>query len=198
MKEKSNLNGEIFDFYRKLDRRIFLDDEYKQYADVDQALPIGYEQTISQPSLVLEMTIQLQLNKKCKVLEIGTGSGYQTALLAQFAQEVYTIERIEDLSRKAQERLTRLGYQNIKFKIGDGSEGWPEFAPYNRIIVTAGAGRIPQELIEQLAVDGRMVLPVGEPGLQELVLVEKDERGNIKREPLGEVRFVPLVGKYSY
>lgn len=198
MKEKSKLNGEIFDFYRKLDRRIFLDDEYKQYADVDQALPIGYEQTISQPSLVLEMTIQLQLNKKCKVLEIGTGSGYQTALLAQFAQEVYTIERIEDLSRKAQERLTRLGYQNIKFKIGDGSEGWPEFAPYNRIIVTAGAGRIPQELIEQLAVDGRMVLPVGEPGLQELVLVEKNERGNIKREPLGEVRFVPLVGKYSY
>jgi len=193
-----DINQAILSFYNKLDRSLFMPDEYKKYAKVDQALPIGFEQTISQPSLVLEMTMYLDLNPACRVLEIGTGSGYQTALLAQFAKQVYTVERIEELSKKAQKRLEQMNYKNIQFKVGDGSEGWPEYAPYDRIIVTAGAGIIPRELIEQLALGGKMVIPVGEKDVQELVLIEKDEQGIITKESMGKVRFVPLVGKYTY
>jgi len=187
---------ELIEFYRKLDRSYFMD-EYKKYAKEDAPFPIGYGQTISQPSLVLKMTLVLEIHKKCRVLEIGTGSGYQTALLAKFAKEVYTIERIKPLHKKARERLEKAGYDNIHFKLDDGSIGWEEHAPYNRIIVTAGAAQIPQELKEQLALGGRMIIPVGPKTLQDLMLVRKDEKGNVTEELIEKVRFVPLVGKYE-
>jgi len=192
------MNQEIFDFYKRLDRSFFIDNEYKEYAHCDQALPIGFEQTISQPSLVLEMTLQLDLAKTHRVLEIGTGSGYQTALLAEFVKEVFTIERLAELSSNAQKKLKRLGYKNIKFKIGDGSNGWEEFAPYDRIIVTAGANEIPQALAQQLKSPGKMIIPVGEPGLQDLLIVEKDANNNLKTNNLGKVRFVELKGEYGW
>jgi protein-L-isoaspartate(D-aspartate) O-methyltransferase len=185
-------------FYEKLDRAYFIDNEYKVLAGLDQPLPIGYEQTISQPSLVLQMTQLLELQKGSKVLEIGTGSGYQTALLAEFSESVYTIERIKELSQSAKDKLDRLGYTNIDYKIGDGSLGWAEHSPYDRIICTAAAQSIPAELAEQLADNGRMILPVGPAGLQELMLIKKDGQGKVSAEPLSMVRFVEMKGKYGW
>lgn len=194
-----DMNQDIIDFARQLDRRLFIDDEYQEYAHCDHPLPIGYGQTISQPSLVLEMTLQLQLIPGCKVLEIGTGSGYQTAFLAHFAGQVYTIERIKELSEKAQKRLTRMGYSNIHFRIGDGSQGWEKFAPYDRIIAAASAGQIPDELVAQLKPGGRMILPVGQPEEpQDLLLVYKNEADRISTEILEKVHFVEFKGKYGW
>jgi len=185
-------------FFQQLDRAFFIDNKNKEYASLDTPLPIGYEQTISQPSLVLEMTYLLAPNKECKVLEIGTGSGYQTALLAEFSGQVYTVERIKELAENAREKLTQLGYSNIAYKIGDGSQGWTENAPYDRIIVTAAAQEIPPELIKQLKPGGKMVIPVGPRGMQELLLITKNQSGEINRENVGEVRFVEMKGKYGW
>jgi protein-L-isoaspartate(D-aspartate) O-methyltransferase len=189
---------EIMAFFRKLDRSIFIDNEYKTYAYLDDALPIGYGQTISQPSLVLEMTFELAPDKSSKVLEIGTGSGYQTALLAQFSGTVYTVERIPELSAKAKEKLDSLGYRNIIYNIGDGSEGWSEHGPYDRIIVTAAAARIPDKMTEQLKCGGRMIIPVGREGLQELLLITKDFKEEIHTKIIERVIFVELKGKYGW
>lgn len=189
---------ELMAFFRKLDRSIFIDNEYKTYAYLDDALPIGYGQTISQPSLVLEMTFELAPDKNSKVLEIGTGSGYQTALLAQFSGNVYTIERIPELSAKAKEKLDSLGYRNIIYNIGDGSEGWSDYGPYDRIVVTAAAASIPDELIEQLKCGGRMIIPVGREGLQELLLITKDFKEEIHTKIIERVVFVELKGKYGW
>ncbi len=186
------------EFYLKLDRSLFLDSDYKAYAKNDHPLPIGHGQTISQPSLVLEMTRLLAPEKDSTVLEIGTGSGYQTALLAEFAREVYTIERIDELSRKARTRLDALGYRNIHFKIGDGSGGWREKAPFDRIMITAAAGKRPVELIRQLSTNGRMVVPVGPPSMQVLLLITKDEKGQVSEEKRGQVKFVEMVGTYGW
>lgn len=191
-------NESLWSFFRKLDRSLFLDDEYKPMASVDWPLPIGYGQTISQPSLVVEMTRILDIGPDCTVLEIGTGSGYQTALLAHFARLVCTVERIAELSVAAQTRLERLGFSNILFKIGDGSLGWSEHSPYDRIMVTAAAGRIPDELLNQLKPGGRMVIPVGPPSWQQLLLVTKDAQGLIHQHPIENVRFVELHGKYGW
>jgi protein-L-isoaspartate(D-aspartate) O-methyltransferase len=185
-------------FFLQLDRAFFIDNKNKEYAYLDTPLPIGYEQTISQPSLVLEMTYLLAPDKECKVLEIGTGSGYQTALLAEFSGQVYTVERIKELAEKAREKLTQLGYSNIAYKIGDGSQGWTENAPYDRIIVTAAAQETPPELIKQLKPGGKMVIPVGPRGMQELLLITKDQDGEINRQTVGEVRFVEMKGKYGW
>lgn len=185
-------------FYRKLDRSLFLDDGYKALADKDHPLPIGFGQTISQPSLVLEMTRLLAPEKDSRVLEIGTGSGYQTALLAEFSARVYTIERIGALSEQAQERLTALGFDNIEFKIGDGSQGWKEYAPFDRIMVTAAAGKRPDDLIDQLADGGRMVIPLGPPSLQNLLLITKDDKGKLRQQGQGQVKFVEMVGPYGW
>lgn len=191
-------NAELYDFFNKLDRSVFIDNEYKEYAHCDNALPIGYKQTISQPTLVYEMTQRLKLEKGLKVLEIGTGSGYQTAFLAEFGGTIYTVERIEELSQNAQKRLEKLGYKNIKFKVGNGSEGWKEFAPFDRIIVTAAAGKVPQPLVEQLKHGGIMIIPTGEKGSQELLLISKDANGNIQSKSLGAVTFVELKGEYGW
>lgn len=190
--------NEVKDFYNQLDRSLFVDEELKKIAQVDRPLPIGFKQTISQPSLVLKMTIQLELDKSCRVLEIGTGSGYQTAMLAEFAEEVFTIERIEELSEKAEKRLSRLGYSNIRFRVDDGSKGWPECAPYDRIVTTAAAGSMPDKLLEQLKPGGIAIAPVGPKTYQELLKIRKDEDGNLTSVSLGGVRFVEMKGEYGW
>ncbi|MFS0689985.1 protein-L-isoaspartate(D-aspartate) O-methyltransferase [Sporosarcina sp. 179-K 8C2 HS] len=192
----ANQNLDIITYFQKLDRSFFMD-ELKEFAYMDEAIPIGHEQTISQPSLVLEMTLALDLQPNSKVLEIGTGSGYQTALLAAFSDSVYTIERIAALHERAKERLKKAGFSNIHFKLDDGSTGWEEHAPYDRVMVTAAAAQVPCELMDQLATGGKMIIPVGTPLLQELLLLEKDEDGDIQTAVLEEVRFVPLKGKYE-
>ena len=184
--------------FRSLDRSFFVDDNVKQYADLDLPLPIGFGQTISQPSLVLEMTRLLAPDMDSRVLEIGTGSGFQTALLAMLVAKVYTVERIEQLMEKAKQRLEALNLSNIFYRVGDGSRGWPEHGPYDRIMVTAAASVLPDELINQLAVDGRMVVPVGPPDLQELKLVTKKDPGKVHVETVDMVRFVELKGKYGW
>jgi protein-L-isoaspartate(D-aspartate) O-methyltransferase len=189
---------ELLAFFERLDRSAFIDNEYKKYSDVDQALPIGFGQTISQPSLVLEMTKLLNPEPSSKVLEIGTGSGYQTALLAKFSGQVYTVERLRELSLSAQDRLEGMGYSNIFYKIGDGSEGWAEHAPYDRIMVTAAASEIPEELLEQLRAGGRMIIPIGPEDIQELVLVTKDRKEEIYSETIEYVKFVELKGRYGW
>lgn len=188
----------LLSFYRSLDRSFFVGDNYKVLAHYDSPLPIGYEQTISQPSLVYEMTRLLSPEKDSRVLEIGTGSGYQTALLAEFAAEVYTVERIEPLSEKARQRLAALGYGNIFFRTADGSSGWEEKAPFDRIMVTAAAGTRPVGLIDQLSTNGRMVVPVGPPSVQDLLLITRDAQGNLSEKNLGQVRFVEMVGDYGW
>lgn len=192
----TNQKEDIISYFEKLDRSLFMD-EHKEFAYLDEPLPIGHEQTISQPSLVLKMTLALNLQPHSKVLEIGTGSGFQTALLAAFSDSVYTIERIEALHERAKERLEEAGLVNIHYKLDDGSTGWEEHSPYDRIMVTAAAAQLPQELIDQLARGGKMIIPVGTPFLQELLLIEKDENGKIHTEVLDNVRFVPLKGKYE-
>lgn len=187
----------LLQFFTSLDRSLFLGMQYKGLAKLDRPLPIGLGQTISQPSLVLYMTQQLDLKKNQKVLEIGTGSGYQSAFLAEFCAELYTIELLAELQKQAKERLRGLGYHNIHYKVGDGSLGWAEHAPYDRIMVTAAAKRMPLPLIEQLAFGGIMIIPVGPLGWQELMQVTKDSEGNIEQKKLLDVAFVELVGKYS-
>lgn len=184
----------IVQFYEELDRSYFIED-HKEHAHLDQPLPIGHGQTISQPSLVLEMTLALDVEETHRVLEIGTGSGYQSALLAKAAEKVYTVERIQEHYEQAKKRLGNAGYSNIEYKLGDGSLGWSEHAPYDRIMVTAGAKTLPEALVEQLAPEGKMVIPVGE-GAQELLLVQKDLDGEVSQDHLAYVRFVDLIGDY--
>lgn len=192
------VSKKLNDFFKSLDRSFFIDNEFKSYAHIDRALPIGHEQTISQPSLVLKMTEQLSLDENSRVLEIGTGSGYQTAFLAEFSKEVYTIEKIKKLGEGAKDKLDQLGYKNITYKIGDGSNGWPEYAPYDRIIVTAAAEKVPDELVEQLALGGIMIIPVGPQGSQELKKITKAMDGKIHSETITYVVFVEMKGKYGW
>jgi len=157
-------------------------------------LPIGYGQTISQPYIVALMTDMLQLQPEYRVLEIGTGSGYQTAILSQLCRQVYSMEVVPELSESAQRLFQQLGYDNILTRTGNGYEGWPEHAPYDGIIVTAAASEIPHALMEQLKPGGKMVIPVGEPySHQELFLVEKDPQGEIRIQAILGVAFVPLI-----
>ncbi len=198
MSENNSLEADIYEFFLKLDRSLFVDREFQNLAAKDHPLPIGFNQTISQPTLVLYMTLQLDLNKDCRVLEIGTGSGYQTAFLAEFAGQVYTVERIPELADKARKRLQSLGYDNISFQTADGSQGWEEFAPYDRIMVTAAAGKTPEKLIQQLTPGGKMIIPVGPSYNQELFMLTKNENQQIQKTSLGEVRFVEFKGEYGW
>jgi protein-L-isoaspartate(D-aspartate) O-methyltransferase len=192
------MREELYKYFQQLDRSLFVDPEYQDLAQQDHPLPIGFDQTISQPTLVLYMTMELDLEPGCRVLEIGTGSGYQTALLARFAGEVYTVERISELVQKARKRLLTLGYDNIYFRVGDGSEGWEEYAPYDRIMVTAAAAKIPDRLLEQLKPGGKMVIPIGPKHSQELFLLTKNDNKQISKAPLGGVRFVEFKGEYGW
>lgn len=189
---------ELETYFRSLDRSFFVESDMKKYATLDEPLPIGYGQTISQPSLVLEMTRLLAPEKDSKVLEIGTGSGFQTAILAKMSGKVYTVERIDKLMEKAKKRLETLNFTNVYYKVGDGSMGWKEYAPYDRIMVTAAARVLPVELVNQLANGGRMVIPIGPPDLQELKLITKTENGVIQSKTMGMVRFVELKGQYGW
>jgi len=163
----------------------------------DHPLPIGHKQTISQPYMVALMTEALDLTGKEKTLEIGTGSGYQTAILAELSEKVYTVERIRDLLVNARKLLGELGYTNILFKAFDGTLGWKEFEPYDAIMVTAGAPRIPQPLVDQLAEGGRLVIPVGSKFSQELIKATK-KKGELVQQELGGCRFVDLVGIHGW
>jgi len=181
----------VLDAMRKVPRHVFVPESMLSHAYSDEPLPIGEGQTISQPYIVAYMTEALSLQPGDRVLEIGTGSGYQTAVLAEIAQEVFTVELVEVLSRRAQSILKKLHYKNIRFKIGDGTFGWPERSPFDAIIVTAAPDTVPSNLEEQLKIEGRMIIPVG-AALQELVLVTRGKK-KFRRKKLLPVRFVPLV-----
>ncbi len=177
----------------KVERHRFVPENMQPYAYRDQPLPIGEGQTISQPSLVALMTELLELKITDKVLEIGTGSGYQAAILGELVDSVFTIEIIEPLGQRSMRLLDELGYENVHVKIGDGYQGWPAYAPFDAIIVTCAPSDIPQPLQDQLAEGGRMIIPVGkENSVQELVLLRK-RKGKITRESVLPVRFVPML-----
>ncbi len=190
-------DGKVLAAMRKAPRHLFTSGKSLENSYADYPLPVGEGQTISQPYMVALMTQCLELKGGEKVLEIGTGSGYQAAILAEIAKEVYSVERYDTLAQKAQAILDGLGYKNIKIKTGDGTEGWGEFAPYDGIIVTAGAPSVPEPLIEQLAEHGRLIIPVGGPFGQELLLIRKNQ-GEFTQESICGCTFVPLVGKYGW
>ncbi len=195
IKARGVSDPKVLEVMEKVKRHDFVDASLKEAAYADRPLPIGYGQTISQPYIVALMTELLQLDKNDTVLEVGTGSGYQAAVLAEIAKEVYTVEIIPELGDLARERLERLGYKNVQVKNGDGYFGWQDHAPYDGIIVTAAATHIPSPLIEQLKPGGRMIIPVGPVfHVQTLVLVEKREDGSVRQKSLLPVRFVPLTG----
>jgi protein-L-isoaspartate(D-aspartate) O-methyltransferase len=181
---------------REVPRHEFVPLELSGHAYDDTPLPIAYSQLISQPWIVALMTHELQLKPTSKVLEIGTGSGYQAAVLTHFTKKVFSIEIIKPMAEAAAERLKRLNYTPIQLRIADGFNGWPEEAPFDAIIVTCAAGQIPPPLIKQLAPGGRMMIPVGQPfATQSLMRVVKDENGAVSTESLAPVRFVPLTDK---
>ncbi len=185
-------NPKVLDAFRTVPRHLFVDDNFSHQAYNDHPLPIGQEQTISQPYIVAVMTEYLDVQKSHKVLEIGTGSGYETAILSHLAKMVYTVERIEKLSVQARKILNRLGLHNIRYKIDDGSLGWKEFAPYDRIIVTAASEFMPIVLQSQLVENGRIVIPIGKASSQVLTLGVKHGNRLIQRK-LFDCAFVPLV-----
>lgn len=181
---------------RAVPRHAFVPQVLRAYAYEDRPVPIGQEQTISQPYVVALMTESLKLDPNSVVLEIGTGSGYQAAVCAEIAREVYTIEIVESLAKSAAGLLAKLGYGNVHVRVGDGYYGWPEKGPFDAIIGTAAAKEIPPLLIEQLKPGGRLILPVDEErGFQYLILVTRDEQGQLHREKILPVRFVPMTGR---
>jgi len=194
LRDQGIANLAVLDRIRNLPRHIFVDEALASRAYEDTALPIGFGQTISQPYIVARMTEALLDGPPLqKVLEVGTGCGYQTAVLAPLAERIYTIERIEGLQKRARTRLKELGVRNVRFKVGDGSLGWRSQAPFDGILVAAAPLVVPDELVEQLAVGGRLVVPAGPEGKQQLLRIVRREQG-LERQVLGAVSFVPLVG----
>jgi len=194
LRDQGIANLAVLDRIRNLPRHIFVDEALASRAYEDTALPIGFGQTISQPYIVARMTEALLDGPPLqKVLEVGTGCGYQTAVLAPLAERIYTIERIEGLQKRARTRLKELGVRNVRFKVGDGSLGWRSQAPFDGILVAAAPLVVPEELVDQLAVGGRLVVPAGPEGKQQLLRIVRREQG-LERQVLGAVSFVPLVG----
>jgi protein-L-isoaspartate(D-aspartate) O-methyltransferase len=187
-------DGRVLVAMAKVPREEFVPADSRAATYEDGPLPIGYDQTISQPYIVAFMTEQLRLSRTDRVLEIGTGSGYQAAILAELAGEVYTIEIVEALAKNAQATLQRLGYKNVHLKVGDGYKGWPEYAPFDAIIVTCAPDKVPQLLTDQLKEGGRMIIPVGDRFAQQLYLLEK-KNGQLKESVTLPVRFVPMAGE---
>ncbi len=190
-------DGRVLEALRRVPRHLFVDAGLMSRAYDDNALPIGEKQTLSQPYIAARMTEALQLTGAERVLEIGTGSGYQTALLGELCLNVFSVEKLRVLSRQARALLDRLDYHNVALHVGDGTIGWSEHAPYDAIIVTAGAPNLPKPLLEQLAVGGRMVIPVGDAKKQMLLRLTRDPAG-FHQEELEDCRFVRLVGKYGW
>jgi protein-L-isoaspartate(D-aspartate) O-methyltransferase len=182
----------VLDAMRRVPRHLFVPDAVRAIAYEDHPLPIGYDQTISQPFIVAWMTEALQVTPQSRVLEIGTGSGYQTAVLAQIVAEVYTIEIVAPLAQSARRTLEALGHTNVHVRHGDGYVGWPEHAPFDAVIVTAAPERVPQPLIDQLRMGGRLVVPVGGSNIQQMTVITKGPNG-VTRDERMPVRFVPLV-----
>jgi protein-L-isoaspartate(D-aspartate) O-methyltransferase len=183
---------------RKVPRHLFVKDHLRTQAYGDHALPIGSSQTISQPYIVARMTELLEVGPEHSVLEIGTGSGYQTAILAQLARRVYSLERVAELAREAIPRMRHLGLDNVKIQVFDGTVGWSEWAPYDRILVTAGAPKVPEPLLDQLAPGGVLVVPEGQLNAQRLVIYRRLARGAIRRSEGEDVAFVPLLGRHGW
>ncbi len=194
---KTKLDARVMDALRKVPRHQFVPSQLKRVAYANRPLPIGHGQTISQPYIVAIMTDLINVDQDDRVLEIGTGSGYQAAILSEMVKDVFSIEIIEPLMKSAKKRLKNLGYDNIHLRLADGYHGWEEKAPFDAIIVTAATSHIPPPLIKQLRRGGKMIIPVGGPFMiQHLVMVEKDENGISKTRQLLPVRFVPLTGKH--
>ncbi len=190
--ERGISDPKVINAMRDVERHHYVPKNYRNMAYDDRPLPIGHGQTISQPYIVALMTELLEVEEGKKVLEIGTGSGYQAAILSHITSEVYTIEIVEELAREAKRTLKRQGYNNIKVKIGDGYKGWKEYAPFDAIIVTCSPSDVPEPLKNQLAEGGRMIIPVGGKFVQELVLFQKKDNKLIEQE-ISSVRFVPMV-----
>ncbi len=194
---KQVLDRRVLEVVGRVPRHEFVPSQVRPYAYENRPLPIGYGQTISQPYIVALMTDLLELGSEDKVLEVGTGSGYQAAVLAEIVKTVYTIEIIPALGEQATERLQRLGYENVVTRVGDGYYGWEEHAPFDAIIVTAAAGHVPPPLLEQLEPGGRMIIPVGGPfTVQHLVLIHKSAEGKVRSRRVLPVSFVPLTGRH--
>jgi protein-L-isoaspartate(D-aspartate) O-methyltransferase len=191
IKSRGIKDAHVLEAMEKVSRHVFVPENMRKFAYHDEPLPIGKGQTISQPYIVAYMTEILQLSCEEKVLEVGTGSGYQAAVLAEIAKEVFTVEIIDELSKNAQEVLQAEGYTNIHFRVGDGAYGWEKNAPYDAIMVTAAPPEVPRALQDQLKIGGRMIVPVGD-AFQELVLIVR-EKNRFKKKKLLPVRFVPLV-----
>ncbi len=196
IKKRGITDQTILDAMKEVNRHEYVQENFERLAYSDRPVPIGYGQTISQPYIVAFMSHKLNVASHHKVLEIGTGSGYQAAVLAELSDHVYTIEIIPELAKRAEKVLKKNDYDNITIRIGDGYKGWPEHAPFDRIMVTAAPKEIPEKLVEQLAPGGIMVLPVGETVMmQYLWLITKDNDGQIEKEKILPVRFVPMVKK---
>ena len=195
--DKQELEPRVMQVMAQLPRHLFVPEQQQRYAYENRPLAIGYGQTISQPYIVALMTDLLHPQPDHRVLELGTGSGYQAAVLAQLCAEVYTIEIVEPLGTEAAERFVRMGYTNISSRIGDGYYGWESEAPFDSIVVTAAASHVPPALLDQLRPGGRMVIPIGGSfQVQQLMLIEKMEDGGIKTRQMLPVRFVPLTGSH--
>ncbi len=187
----------VLEVMRKVPRHLFIGEALRDQAYGDFPLPIGEGQTISQPYIVAEMTQALELSKDDRVLEIGTGSGYQTAILAELAYRIYTIERVRELFVRARKLLDELGYHNVVARCSDGTLGWRDESPFEAIIVTAGAPEVPEKLLQQLTSGGRLIIPVGNRFSQTLLKIRKDEDG-IHKIDLGGCRFVKLIGEHGW
>ena len=183
---------------RKIPRHLFVRDHLRAQAYGDHALPIGANQTISQPYIVARMTELLEVGPEHSVLEVGSGSGYQTAILALLARRVYALERIPELAQQAIPRIRQLGFDNVKIQVFDGTVGWSEWAPYDRILVAAGAPKVPEPLLGQLAPGGTLLIPEGQLSAQRLVVYKKSARGELRRKEGEGVAFVPLLGRHGW
>jgi protein-L-isoaspartate(D-aspartate) O-methyltransferase len=197
LRRKGIRDERVLEAMKAIPRHWFVEEALQGRAYEDHPLPIGSGQTISQPYMVALMTEILQVDKTSRILEIGAGSGYQTAILAHLAKRVYAVERLPELARKAQERVKKLGYENVQIKAFDGSSGWTEFAPYDGILVAAGSPEIPQPLVGQLALGGRLVIPIGNEKLQRLIRIIRGENENTVEDHGGCV-FVKLLGEHGW
>lgn len=192
------LDERVLDAMNRVPRHLFVPDALRSQAYKDNALPVSGGQTISQPFIVARMTELLELKGRERVLEIGSGTGYQTAVLALITRKVFAIERLDTLANEAKTRLMAMGYRNISYRTADGTEGWPVYAPFDAILVAAGGPEIPEPLLQQLEIGGRMVIPIGrDPKSQMLVRVLRTEKG-FKKEECGPCTFVPLIGEHGW